>query len=39
MSNNKVCFIANNVQGLQLSKKQLKRIEHLENKLEFNGEL
>ena len=36
MANSKVCFVTNNVKGLQSSKKQLKLIEYLKNKLESN---
>ena len=39
MANTKVCFVTNNVKGLQSSKKRLKVIEHLKNKLESNGVL
>ena len=39
MTNAKVCFIANDVKGLQSSKKRLKFIEYLKNKLESNGVL
>ena len=37
MANSKVCFVTNNVKGLQSSKKRLKLIEYLKNKLESNG--
>ena len=39
MANSKVCFVTNNVKGLQSSKKRLKLIEYLKNKLESNGVL
>ena len=39
MANSKLCFITNNVKGLQSSKKRLKLIEYLKNKLEPNGVL
>ena len=39
MANSKVCFITNNVKGLQSSKKRLKVIEYLKNRLESNGVL
>ena len=39
MANSKVCFITNNAKGLQLSKKRVKRIEYLKNKIESNGVL
>ena len=39
MANSKVCFNTNNVKGLQSSKKRLKLIEYLKNKLESNGVL
>ena len=39
MANTKVCFVTNNVKGLQSSKKRLKVIEYLKNKLESNGVL
>ena len=39
MANSKVCFITNNAKGLQLSKKRLKLIEYLKNKIESNGVL
>ena len=39
MANSKVCFITNNIKDLQSSKKRLKLIECLENKLESNGVL
>ena len=37
MTNAKVCFIANEFKGFQSSKKRLKFIEYLKNKLESNG--
>ena len=39
MANSKLCFITNNVKGLQSSKKRLKLIEYLKNKLKSNGVL
>ena len=39
MANSKVCFVTNNVKGLQSSKKRLKLIEYLNKKLESNGVL
>ena len=39
MANSKVCFVTNNVKGLQSSKKRLKLIEYLKIKLESNGVL
>ena len=39
MAHSKVCFVTNNVKGLQSSKKRLKLIEYLKNKLESNGVL
>ena len=39
MVNNKLCFITNNVIGLQLSRKRLKLTKYLRNKLEFKGVL
>ena len=39
MANSKVYFVTNNVKGLQSSKKRLKFIEYLKNKLESNGVL
>ena len=39
MANSKLCFIKNNIKGLQPSKKPLKLIEYLKNKLESNGVL
>ena len=39
MADCKVCFVRNNVKGLQSSKKRLKLIEYLKNKLESNGVL
>ena len=39
MANSKVCFIRNNVKGLQLSKKQLKLTGYQKNKIESNGVL
>ena len=39
MAYSKVCFVINNVKGLQLSKKRLKLIEYLKNKLVSNGVL
>ena len=38
MANSKLCFITN-VKGLQSSKKRLKLIEYLKNKLKSNGVL
>ena len=38
-ANSKVCFITNNIKSLQSSKKRLKLIEYLKNKLESNGVL
>ena len=37
MANAKVCFIANDVKVFQSSKKRLKFLEYLKNKLESNG--
>ena len=39
MTNSKICFVTNNVKGVQSSKKRLKLIEYLKNKLESNGVL
>ena len=39
MANSKLCFITNNVKGVQSSKNQLKLIEYLKNKLKSNGVL
>ena len=39
MANSKLCFVTNKVKGLQSSKKRLKLIEYLKNKLESNGVL
>ena len=36
IANSKVCFITNNVKGLQSSKKRSKFIKHLKDKLQFN---
>ena len=36
MTNSKICFVTNNVKGVQSSKKRLKLIEYLKNKLESN---
>ena len=36
MANSKVCFLTNNIKGLQSSKKRLKLIQHLKNKVESN---
>ena len=39
MANTKLCFITNNVKGLQSSDKRLKLTEYLKHKLETNGAL
>ena len=39
MANSNVCFVTNNVKGLQSSKKRLKLFEYLKKKLESNGVL
>ena len=39
MANSKLCFITNNVKGVQSSKNQLKLTEYLKNKLKSNGVL
>ena len=37
MVNSNICFVKNNVKGLQSTKKRLKLIEYLKDKLESNG--
>ena len=39
MTNSKICFITNNVEGLKSSQKRLKLIEYLKKEIESNGVL